>query len=200
MTKKKKPQRKGLLGRPLPLSKNDSLKELARVMADIEGVDEATGKRIDLELKKLDMLLDEYDISRDGNEWMMLAWKLAEEYEPGFQLQKKRGRPKKWTDDRLSLLLVEFDDLIDLKHISKGASWASKRIAKKEPWKSFIETKLISGLDDENPDPSLALLKIYHDAKSNPPKKFGLWKARHERYIKEKWLEEWQDLVNITVN
>ncbi|NOU20751.1 MAG: hypothetical protein HOO93_03010 [Methyloglobulus sp.] len=132
-------------------------------------------------------LCDKYHIKQSHNMWYELALSIARECYPEPQ---KKGRKSKWNGFKTAVLVVELERLIDLKNPSKGVQWASKQLAKKEPWKSFIEFK------DSNltsPDPAETIRKIYFDFKDDE------WSERlrltFKKYEVNQDLEGWEEFV-----
>lgn len=80
-------------------------KELEEKNRQIEKYNQHQAGRIALvRFMKLFDLLDHYEIDKTNSDcmWMMLAYKLAVQHEPSFQVEKaKRGRPSKWDDGDL---------------------------------------------------------------------------------------------------
>jgi hypothetical protein len=130
-------------------------------------------------------LCDKYHIKQSHNMWYELALSMAREFYPEPQ---KKGRKPKWDNFKAAILVVEIERLSDLKNPSKGVQWASKQLAKKEPWKSFIEIK------DSNltsPDPAETIRKIYFDFKDDE------WSERlrltFKKYESNQDLEGWNN-------
>ena len=135
--KKSKPKRSGVLNQPIP-----PLKITKALLTDNLSTDTQIQirERTELEVRKLSLLLAEYNIdSENPIKWFLLAWHLAKDYEPGFQedRQTKKGRPGKWTFSRLLRLNQEFYEIIN-GNPRKTVANAASILAKKEPWKSFV--------------------------------------------------------------
>jgi hypothetical protein len=91
---------------------------------------------------KLKLLCEYYKIKPNQSQYLELALSLAIDFVPGFQEKKKRGAKNKWTKWSGACLVVEIERLINDTEIkSKGVSWAVNQLSKKEPWKSFVNSK-----------------------------------------------------------
>lgn len=135
-----KPQKRGLL-----MTDNDYNKKLAL--------------HCDGEFKKIESLCQHYGIPDGPAKFYSLALTLARELYPA---KKKVGRQTKWTDLNKGALVVEVERLIDPTKSSKSVLWATKQLAKKEPWKSFIAR---TDSSNTNPDPAEALRQVYANFK-----------------------------------
>lgn len=137
--KKKPPKRKGLLAEPLPPLRQQGIiaKYLVRKPGELT---EPEKEMLKLEVFKLGLLADTYEISDESNDrYFWLALYLAREYEPGFQQQRDgSGRKTKWYRSEIQALIIDMEKLMVKGNRSKGARWAAEQLAKKEPWKSFI--------------------------------------------------------------
>ena len=84
MAARKIRQYPGALGKPVPN------KERPQNSKELTGLLE----------KRLNMLLDEYEIERDDpDRWPLLSLQLAFDHVPGFEFDRS-GRKPKWTEDR----------------------------------------------------------------------------------------------------
>lgn len=111
------------------------------------------------DLNNLILLCRHYGIKEDhpSTLFFKLSIALAKELGiPAFVEKKPVGRKKKWTDSRKAILVVEVESLKE-KH---GVSWAADLLAKKEPWKSLIETQADASLPNS---PGEVLRQIYYD-------------------------------------
>jgi len=97
-----------------------------------------TYRALNDKIQQLTLLLDQHGIDRKGNNrWFLLACKLADKYEPAFQPLKTLGRPPKWSEDRLLILAGEI--WREIKAGARTQRIAAKRLAAREPWRSFID-------------------------------------------------------------
>jgi hypothetical protein len=104
------------------------------------------------------LLCNEMGIEVGPSMWFELALTLARQLYPS---PRKKGRKSKWSPIRLGYLVVELERLaID----GKSIEWAASVLSKREPWKSFIETKE-SDITDK--DPGEALRKLYFKARND---------------------------------
>lgn len=116
------------------------------------------------ERSKLDLLCEFYGIPKSPDAFAELSLALARQFVPGFRELKKRGRSSKWTELRKGAVVVEIERLIKRSGTRHSVLWAAKQLAKREPWKSFIEQKE-SG--ETNPDPAEVLRKVYQEFKDD---------------------------------
>lgn len=107
------------------------------------------------DLAKLLVLCQHYGIQESPIRFYQLALALAREVYPE---PKKRGRKSKWTVLNQGLLVVEIERLKSPDDPTHGAEWACKVLAKREPWKSFLEAKESTS---SSPNPGESLRKIY---------------------------------------
>jgi hypothetical protein len=141
------------------------------------------------DLGKLSALCDHYGIASGPNQYMFLAIELAKEVVPGFQEQKKKGRPRKWTTIAKSILVVEVRRFIA--ETNKDATAACKTLAAKQPWTSFLDEK-----DTERTlgtDPAEALRQIYQNFKDDRFCRLA-WKAFRHHEITDT-MPEWDQFV-----
>ena len=113
------------------------------------------------DLLKLYVLCDHYGIKLGPHRYLHLSLTMARQFVPGFREKAQRGRKTKWTIIQIAALIVAMEKKIE-PGTSRGVTWAAKALAKKAPWKSFLEEK-VSGETDPNPAESLR--KKYHDSK-----------------------------------
>lgn len=113
---------------------------------------------------KLRLLCQHYDILEGAQMFRALSLALAREFVPGFQERKALGRPSKWTMLNKGALVVEIERLTERAGTARRVSWAAKQLAKREPWKSFIESKETG---QTNPDPAEVLRNAYQDFKGD---------------------------------
>jgi hypothetical protein len=114
------------------------------------------------EVAKLDLLREHYGIVAGPNQWQNLAIRLARECCPGFQDKASRGQPKKWDTGRLLILAGEFRRELD--GGARNKAEAARRLAAREPWRSFMRRGRWSGKDKSRPPipkPEIALLEQY---------------------------------------
>ena len=91
---------------------------------------------------KLKLLCERYKIKPDRSQYSELALSLAFDLVPGFQEKTKRGTKRKWTEWSGACLVVEIERLIgNAENQTKGISWATTKLSKREPWESFVNSK-----------------------------------------------------------
>jgi hypothetical protein len=106
--------------------------------------------------RNLHLLLQHYGIEEGPDQYYFLAIRLAGETVPCFQEKAREGRPRKWDDYALGVLVVEVDRIIEA-----GATQelASREIAKRKPWNQMLEQwEEGKGF---GPDPGDAILTQY---------------------------------------
>jgi hypothetical protein len=113
---------------------------------------ERQNQRAAEDVERMFLLCDELGIETGPSMWFQLALTLARQLYPE---PRKRGRKVKWSPMRLGCLVVELERLAIN---GKSIEWAANVLAKREPWKSFIESKE-SDITDK--DPGEALRKLY---------------------------------------
>lgn len=113
---------------------------------------------------KLPALLAHYEIPLDGDEWRQLAFALAQEFVPGFQLAKAKGPKTKWKLQIKAALVRQVEALIASGQ-ANDIETAAKRIAAAEPWKSFLCRGWGDGISIAGPGPVEALKRAYFSAK-----------------------------------
>ena len=111
--------------------------------------------------EKLDALCERYGITNVAGayKYFELSLCLARILHPS---PVRRGRKRKWNKWIGGFLVVEIERLIDSS--SKNVNWACQSLAKKEPWKSFLETKDSSLVV---PSPAEALRKAFYEYREN---------------------------------
>ena len=102
-------------------------------------------------------LCQQYGITEGSHKIRLwhLAYALACELYPE---PKKRGRKQKWASWKKGVLVVEVERLTKPDGTVHSVGWACKRLAKREPWVSFL--KLSGG--DSGHDPAEALRQTYY--------------------------------------
>lgn len=142
--------------------------------------------------KKLILLCQHYDIRQNPNMFYKLALALAREFVGGFKECTPKGRHAKWTNLNRGALVVEIERQIESGPGDKnhGARWAATILARREPWKSFIESK-----DSQvtSADPAEAIRKAYFNFKDTPWTK--VMRKAFKMYQHEKTISEWDELV-----
>lgn len=83
-----------------------------------------------------------------------LAMRLAQDFVPGFQEEVPRGRKQKWHIGNMGALVVEIERLVQSGDESHGVFWAAGVLAKREPWKSFLDTSR---------EPKAVVQKVYYN-------------------------------------
>ena len=139
----------------------------------------------DDEWQSILMLCDEYGIKNDDNFWMNLAIALAMDFVPAFQEKTRPGKKVKWTDHRRGVLVVEIERIKESRSCS--VEIAAAELAKKEPWKEFLQIKEKGQLTETSPDPGEALRKTYYQSRNH------LW----SKIVKEAYL--YHELLGTTV-
>lgn len=125
------------------------------------------------DIENVDSLCEHYGLEK--GQFFRLCIELARELKiPAFKEEPKR-RAKKWDDHAGGVLVVEVNRLIDPNNQSHGVVWACQELAKREPWKSFLEEK--DG-DNTSPNPGEALRRVYYNFKD---RKFT--KVLHKAYL-----------------
>ncbi|HEY8036488.1 MAG TPA: hypothetical protein VIF37_12980 [Methylobacter sp.] len=119
------------------------------------------------DMLRMQTLCFKHGIQESPSMWYDLALILARELYPE---RKKAGRKSKWTDLNKCYVVVEIERMMG--GGVKTVDSAAYQLSKKEPWRSFIETK---DLDTTSADPGEVLRKIYF--------------STH----KDKWADMWRD-------
>lgn len=136
---------------------------------------------------KLLLLCRRYGIQASPVMFYELALALARELYPE---PKKRGRKSKWTMLNKGALVVEIERLAKPDDPAHGVEWACKQVAKREPWKSFLEVKESTGT---NPDPAESLRKVYYDFRTD--KCAVVMRKAFNWHEWEGGIEEWEKQV-----
>ncbi len=110
---------------------------------------------------KLLLLCQHHGIKESPSMFYQLALALAREIYPE---PEKRGRKSKWTALNQGALVVEIERLVSPGDPTHGVVWACQQIAKREPWKSFLEIKESA---TTSPDPTEALRKVYYNFRTD---------------------------------
>jgi hypothetical protein len=140
-------------------------------------------------------LCQHYAIPEGPRRFYQLALSLAQDFVEEFQERRPRGRKSKWTNMNKGALVVEIERIAKPDDPAHGVTWAAKQLAKRKPWKSFIEAKDSGEL---TPDPAEALRQVYYDFKDDRwasimRKAFAL--DQHNNTISE-WERSVVDFVN----
>lgn len=107
--------------------------------------------------RKLQVLLEHHELGSD--DWKELAYRLACEHEPGFQItnleSEAPGRPRKWSAHRMALLVKSVEDLrknglrtdrAALRKLAKGGAFKrSKSSLTDDKWVGTLEKRLNEG-------------------------------------------------------
>lgn len=153
-----------------------------------DGSFEALSRKYDDEERsKLMFLCQGYGIQHGPSMFYELALRLAREL---FPEPKKRGRKSKWTTLNKGALVVEIERLHKPGDPSHGIEWACSQIAKREPWKSFLEIKESA---ITSPDPAEALRKVYYDFRAD--RWAAVMRDVFKLYEMEGNVAEWEPLV-----
>jgi hypothetical protein len=90
----------------------------------------------DEQMKKLNLLLDHYDIPRDdGDRWLRLSWELACEFLPGMQFTE--WQPPKDTWEWRSIILAARVDVLQEQR-NRGIRDAIRTLQKRFPeWRRY---------------------------------------------------------------
>jgi hypothetical protein len=135
---------------------------------------------------KLCLLCEQRGIKDGPDMFYCLALALARERYPA---SKKPGRPKKWTEWIGGMLVVEIERLVKYKGPRYSVNWACGQLAKREPWKSFLE---VNG-DTKSHDPVKSLRQAYYSSRDGKTTK--LLRLAHERCENAYSAELWQAFV-----
>ncbi|MFZ6730543.1 hypothetical protein ACO0LG_01275 [Undibacterium sp. Ji42W] len=106
-------------------------------------------------------LCEHYKIPPGDGQFYQLALALAREIVPCFKEKLKEGKPKKWDDYTQCVLAVEIERLTEQGITQKDAT---KRLAKIEPWKSFLLGDSWDPATCKSADPADALKSQYKSA------------------------------------
>ena len=156
---------KGKLQEPLKPSNQGLLNRAMDKATD----NDSRGREI---VEKLELLLEHYGLSEPAKrdpltisaQYMRLSYLLARDAGiKGFQEEKKRGRKKKWNDEVRACLVADIVRVQSLSDRNISVRSAANILSKKEPWKSFIESKEDSLISD----PGEILRQIYSESKNS---------------------------------
>jgi hypothetical protein len=136
---------------------------------------------------KLQLLCLHYGIQSSPSMFYELALELAREIYPEA---KKSGRKSKWTELIQAALVVEVERLKRPNDPAHGAEWACEQLAKRKPWKSFIEKKESS---KSSPDPAEALRKKYYDFRND--KWADVFRGVFKMHELQGLIDEWEKRV-----
>lgn len=125
-----------------------------------EQVGQAIRARVREELARMNALADSMGIPDDAARWYSVALELARLHVPELQEVKKDGRPKKWGDYELGLLVVELEREQKSRTAKKTQKEAANTLAQRSPWKETI-SKWGHGKSPLGSDPGEALLQQY---------------------------------------
>ena len=132
------------------------------LVAYIQGKDEfdRVSEKYEEEIdSKLLDLCKTYGIPETPDMYYKLSIELARELYP----ERKRNRRKqKWNDIIRGALVVEIERLKNSGESSHSVKWAANKLAKSEPWSSFLEEK---DSYTSSPDPGEALRVQYYKSK-----------------------------------
>lgn len=142
------------------------------------------------DLSKLLLLCRYYDIPEGAHMFYALSLALARDFVNGFKERKPRGRKSKWTSLNKGALVVEIEHLTKKNDPAHGIAWATKQLTKREPWKSFLETK---DSNATNPAPAEALRKTYYSFKGN--KWAELMRDLFKMHEQEGTITAWEERV-----
>lgn len=112
--------------------------------------------------EKMVLLRRAFNIEPGPFAWHLLAIRLAQEFVPGFKPSVPQGRPKKWEPITRAVLVVEIQR--EMSRTSTDSVIAAARsLAKRDPWKRFLEGDAWTEALD--PNPGEALRKAYDAGK-----------------------------------
>jgi len=148
------------------------------------------------DFENLLLLCDHYGIKESNPMFAFanLSIALAKDLRvPAFTESKKRGRREKWDEFTRGILVAEVERTIKPGN-DYGVSWATKELAKKEPWKSFIKEK--GGSLDS--DPSEVLRQIYYNSVNIKFAKVARKACMYYVEI-EKSVQDWENFIKESV-
>ena len=141
--------------------------------------------------RKMLLLAKQYGVSESPTMWFELALLLARELHP---VKGKPGRPTTWSKWNLAFLVIEVDRKIAASRHGGGIDWACGELAKREPWKSFVQ-ETASG-DHHGPDPRGALSKRYHEGMSAKARsELRIVRGAFRYHLESEALDEWDAMV-----
>lgn len=144
-------------------------------------------KQTNEDFSKLVSLCQHYGIEAGPLMFTKLALTLAREM---FPERKRSGAKTKWTSTTKGMLVVEIERLADPRNPAHGISWACKRLAKVEPWKSFVTTK---DLEKPSTTPEAALRQAYYEAVNDP--RVGLYRDAYSQNQLEGHQDQWNEAL-----
>lgn len=136
---------------------------------------------------KLLLLCTHYGIPAGPRMFYDLSLVLARELYPE---PKKRGRKSKWTAPNQGALVVEIERLVKPGDSAHGVRWAAKQLAKREPWKSFLE---VIESETTAPNPPEALRNKYFSFKDE--KWANTMRKAFKMYEHEGAIADWENQV-----
>ena len=135
----------------------------------------------------MELLCQHYEIDYDPSQFTQLTWRLANDFVPGFQLEK-RGNKQKWDQTLRAILKIEVDRYQDLSLNNssqmKSIRWSIRQLLKKEPW--------IHCFDGANPFESMKRQYYNCDEGSNEYKNV---KELFEDFKSHNQLHLWETIV-----
>jgi hypothetical protein len=138
------------------------------------------------QLRKMSVLCEYYGIPPGAGQWYGLALALARELYP---VPKKKGRTK-WHRLAIMALVVEIERLAaDPDDPARGAAWAAKQLATREPWRSFMNGNL---------DAAEALRKAYFGHRNDDWARLA--RDGFKRHEAQGTVDEWDAWVVGAVN
>jgi hypothetical protein len=166
------------------------------VLSSSDQIDAAVKKRVETEFAKLVHLLSHYAIEGSENCWLNLALALARDHVPGFKEATIRHRPKTWGPGELWMLAGDF-----LRERNEGASSnaeAARRLARKEPWVSFLNRGRWKQGKAAGPSDAERLLQQYNTMPDRH-RKVGEDAFRYHSEVTgtiDQWIEETKLILN----
>lgn len=139
------------------LQSDEPLHSDSLVGALLDGLNERLQKADEENHAKLLLLCKRYGIQSGRLMFYDLALALAWELYPK---PKKRGRGSKWNISKHLELVEDIERLIKPDDTVHGVKWASKELAKREKWKSFLEVEV-----GDKTSPEETLRRTYYEAK-----------------------------------
>lgn len=135
------------------------------------------------DVKKLAMLAGHFGIPPSEGMFTLLALTLARILYPE---PKRKGRKTKWSPLLKAALVVEVERIVG----NSGIHLATKRLAKREPWASFLDQKSSNTASN---DPAEALRQVYYEYKDNPWSKMARDAFKYDEYMGT--VSEWDAMV-----
>lgn len=141
--------------------------------------------------RKMLLLAEQYGVSESPAMWFELALVLARELHPA---KGKPGRPTSWSKWNLALLVIEVERKRDSSPRGGSIEWACGELARRDPWKQFVQT--VAKGDHHGPDPREALSKRYHEGRSSKAKReLSLMRDVFRQHSHSGTLDEWDGIV-----